>query len=49
MSSGQWRVFGLLLLLLALELVIQPAIKQGLAGLLNGFNTALSQASPGGK
>jgi hypothetical protein len=49
MSPGQWRVFGLLLLLLALEMVVHPGVKQWLSGTINGFNTALNSAAPGGK
>lgn len=45
MQPGQARVIGLILVLLALEVVLHPAIKTWLSGLINGWNTALSGAA----
>jgi hypothetical protein len=49
-QSGQPRVLVLLGVLLALEAVVHPGIKQWLTGVIQGLNTGLSKASkPGGK
>ncbi len=53
MTDGQTRVLILLLILAALELTLQPAVKKTIMGTWNTFNGALSQAAkptkgPGG-
>ena len=45
MQPGQARVIGLLLVLLALEIVVHPAVKTWLTVLINGWNTALFHAA----
>lgn len=45
MQPGQARVIGLILVLLALEVVLHPAIKTWLSGLITGWNTALNSAA----
>ncbi len=45
MTDGQTRVLVLLLILAALELTLQPAVKKTIMGTWNTFNGALSQAS----
>lgn len=45
MTDGQVRVMVLLLILVALELALQPAIKKTIMSTWNTFNTSLSQAS----
>jgi hypothetical protein len=41
MTSGQWRVTVLLIVLLALEMIVHPGIHTWLQSALSGFNTAL--------
>ena len=44
MQPGQARVVVLLLVLLALEIVVHPAVKTWLTGLINGWNSVLYSA-----
>ena len=49
MTPGQTRVTVLIFVLLALEMIVHPAIKQWLSGMINGWNSALNSAAhPGG-
>ncbi len=47
MSTAQWTVAGLLLLLLGLEVLRVPALKAWFVGLFAQFNLALNNASQG--
>lgn len=49
MTSGQWTVTGLILLLLGLELIRSSSVRSFFASWYSGFNTGLNNASkPGG-
>ena len=45
MSDGQWRVFGLIAFLLALELLAHPDAKTWLGSFFGGFVTIFKQAA----
>ena len=45
MTPGQTRVLVLLLILAAMEMVLQPAIKAALQGAFQQFNTGLANGS----
>lgn len=49
MTTGQWRVTGLILVLLVLELIVNPGLHGFLSGIWGNFNAALNNASGGKK
>lgn len=48
MSKDQWTVFGLLMLLLGLEVIRSQAVRNFFKGSYSNFNTALNSASKQG-
>jgi len=45
MTDGQVRVLVLILILAAMEMALQPAIKAAISGAWSQFSTALTKAS----
>lgn len=45
MTTGQTRVLVLLLVLAAMEMALQPAIKRAIKGAWTQFNTGLNKSS----